>query len=243
METSIARLEAGPQDKLTRRVRDAAEWALQDHQDVSPIDILTEARLLAPVNVEAWKKGRLGVLEEMIQGSPKKISRVFELFREWTLEKGLQPVERRYLRYTRDGSVDLQFSWSGDPEVERMMRTHYVSPDLSERKQRQITEKVNKVEPPAVFILVRDSACSECGIELARGSLLNMEADRPLCLACAKMDDLEYLSRGDAALTRRATRYSGQMAVVLRFSRSRKRYEWQGILVEKTALQKAEELI
>jgi hypothetical protein len=57
------------------------------------------------------------------------------------------------------------------------------------------------------------------------------------------MDDLEYLSRGDAALTRRATRYSGQMAVVLRFSRSRKRHERQGILVEKTALQKAEELI
>lgn len=45
----------------------------------------------------------------------------------------------------------------------------------------------------------------------------------------------------DAALTRRATRYSEHTAVVVRLSRSRGRYERQGILVEKPALEKAEQ--
>jgi hypothetical protein len=68
-----------------------------------------------------------------------------------------------------------------------------------------------------------------------------MEAERPVCLPCARLGDLEYLPAGDAAVTRRATRYSERSAVVVRFSRSRGRYERQGILVEIPALQRAEQ--
>ena len=67
-----------------------------------------------------------------------------------------------------------------------------------------------------------------------------MEASQPLCLACARLGDLEYLPAGDAALTRKAAKYSGLTAVVVRFSRSRGRYERQGILVESAALERAE---
>jgi hypothetical protein len=59
-------------------------------------------------------------------------------------------------------------------------------------------------------------------------------------LTCADLDHLVFLSRGDTALTRRATKYSTLWAVVVRFSRSRKRYERQGILVEEAALERAE---
>ena len=92
----------------------------------------------------------------------------------------------------------------------------------------------------AVFWIVRDSACAECGGELRKGSFLRMERDRPLCLACADLDHLVFLARGDTALTRRATRHSTLRAVVVRFSRSRKRYERQGVLVEEAALEQAE---
>ena len=60
-------------------------------------------------------------------------------------------------------------------------------------------------------------------------------------MPCGRLDDLELLPSGDTALTRRATKYSGRVAVVVRFSRSRKRYERQGILVEAAALDKAEQ--
>jgi hypothetical protein len=47
--------------------------------------------------------------------------------------------------------------------------------------------------------------------------------------------------RGDACITRRASKYSPLRASVLRFSRARKRYERQGILVAEEALARAEE--
>jgi hypothetical protein len=68
-----------------------------------------------------------------------------------------------------------------------------------------------------------------------------MEGERPLCLACADLDHLVFLARGDTALTRRASKYSTLRAVVVRFSRSRKRYERQGVLVEESALERAEQ--
>lgn len=66
-----------------------------------------------------------------------------------------------------------------------------------------------------------------------------MEQQGPLCLRCADMAHLVYLPRGDAMLTRRARRASGLCAVVVRFSRARKRYERQGIIVEEAALVQA----
>jgi hypothetical protein len=99
------------------------------------------------------------------------------------------------------------------------------------------------VQPPSeivVFWIVRDSMCAECGEELGRGRFLRMDAGRPVCLACADLDHFVFLERGDAALTRRASKYSKLKAVVVRFSRSRKRYERQGVLVEEAALVRAE---
>jgi len=55
------------------------------------------------------------------------------------------------------------------------------------------------------------------------------------------LDHLVFLASGDAALTRRARKYSRLSAVVLKFSRARRRYERQGLLVEETALDLAEE--
>ena len=92
-----------------------------------------------------------------------------------------------------------------------------------------------------VFSIIRDSACQECGTELFKGKWLRMEGERPLCLGCADLDHLVYLPRGNTALTRRASKYSTLRAVVVRFSRTRKRYERQGILVEEAALARAEE--
>jgi hypothetical protein len=92
-----------------------------------------------------------------------------------------------------------------------------------------------------VFSILRDSKCVECGEELWKGNFLLLEHGRALCLRCADLDHLVYLPRGDAALTRRATKHSALSAVVVRFSRARGHYERQGILVEESALQRAEE--
>lgn len=84
---------------------------------------------------------------------------------------------------------------------------------------------------------LREWTCSACG---GTGGLLTMEDSGPLCMACAELDHLVFLGAGDTALTRRARAASGLSAVVVRFSRARRRYERQGVLVEEGALASAE---
>ena len=94
-----------------------------------------------------------------------------------------------------------------------------------------------------VFQLISrgDSKCDECGRELFKGSLLRREGERGLCVDCADLGHLVFVAAGDACITRRASKYSPLRAIVLRFSRSRGRYERQGILVHEEALARAEE--
>ena len=89
-----------------------------------------------------------------------------------------------------------------------------------------------------VILPLKDWQCAGCG---GTGDFLKMEDPGPLCLICADLDHLIFLRSGDAALTRRAKRASKLSAVVVRWSRSRKRYERQGILAEEAAIQQAEE--
>jgi len=89
-----------------------------------------------------------------------------------------------------------------------------------------------------VVLPVKDWSCTECG---GSGDLLRMQDAGPFCLACSDLDHLVFLPSGDAALTRRAAKASGLSAVVVRWSRSRKRYERQGVLVEEPALALAEQ--
>ena len=98
-----------------------------------------------------------------------------------------------------------------------------------------------KREDIVVFILRRASSiCGECARELHKGSFIRLQGEKgALCLECADLDHLEFLPRGDAAITRRSTKYSTLWAVVVEWSRSRKRYERQGILAEPDAIDRA----
>ena len=68
-----------------------------------------------------------------------------------------------------------------------------------------------------------------------------MEPPGLACLRCVGLDDLEFLPAGDALLTRRAKANSARFAVVVRYSRSRDRYERRGLLVESQALAHAQD--
>ena len=232
--------QSGRKLTLEERVARAAETALSRQQYVSAIDVLCGMGILLPTHVDSWRRGRVDYLERVIQGNLHKISSTMEIFRRWAGEKGLKPNETGYVRRARSGTIPLQFSKSGDPVIEKNYSTHYISPALSERKLEKLQEKLNRAPHPVVIEILRDAQCSECCAEMGEGSFLLMEAEQPLCMACAGFGDLEFLAAGNVALTRRATKHSARNAVVVRFSRTRKRYERQGVLVETSALERAE---
>ena len=93
-----------------------------------------------------------------------------------------------------------------------------------------------------VFISNRESVCGECNENLGTQAWIFLTREKgALCLSCADLDHLEFLPSGNMALTLRAKKYSSLYAVVLRWSGARKHYERQGLLVQKEALEKAEE--
>ncbi len=93
-----------------------------------------------------------------------------------------------------------------------------------------------------VFISNRESICGECGENLGSKAWITLAGEKgALCLACAHLDHLIFLPFGNVALTRRARKHSTLDAVVLKWSRARKQYERQGLLVEERGLEKAEQ--
>jgi hypothetical protein len=230
-------LVSSTDNQLERRVARAAEAALEQRKFVSAIDVLIGMGWLHPSAVDRWRQGRVECLEEVVQAGPGKISTAMQLFRGWAAARGLAPTETPYLARSRTPKP-LRFSASGDPAVERAYRTHWLAPELSERERARLAERQSRAPELVVIWALKDFTCSVCATD--RGGLLIMGDSGPVCMDCADMDHLVFLPSGDAALTRRARSASRLSAVVVRFSRSRRRYERQGILVEEDALERAE---
>jgi hypothetical protein len=219
---------------LSDRVVRAAEASLAAQDYVAPIDVLLGIGWLAPSSVKEWRQGRLDCLERKVQAKLSRISEAMHLLRSWAMEKGLQPSETHYIARTLARQA-LRFSRSGEPSAERQYCTHWVSPALSEKKRERLAEKGSRA-PELVVIqpLNHEWRCHRCG---GTGNLLMMENPGPACLRCAGLDDLEFLPAGDASLTRQAKSKSPRFAVVVKFSRTRRHYERQGLLVDAKILE------
>ena len=233
-----------PYSNFQERVVQAAEAALKRNGSVGPLELFQHMLVLQPVHVEAWRKGNehYQVITEHIQLGPEKFGKAVNHFRDWVQARGLKPIQASYIRRGARGVEELRITPDANPEWEAFYRTHYAPADLPEKKKARLAEKLTKAPELVVFEKVSEEGnCTECGAELLKGSFLFMEKRRPICLHCADLDVLVFLPAGDAALSRRARKHSSLSAVVVRFSRSRKRYERQGLLVTPTALKQAEE--
>jgi hypothetical protein len=215
----------------------AAEAALAEGRSVALVDVLTGIGWLPPSVVDDWRRGRVDCLEHAAAVGPDKLAMALGFFRRWAQSKGLASAEVAYVAATRDRR-QLRFTAGCDPDTERAYRTHWVAPELSESQRERLVQRSSRAPDLVVISPLQEWACAECG---GTGSFLLMEDAGPLCLACADMGHLVFLPAGNAALSRRAKAASGLSAVVVRFNRSRKRYERQGILVEEAALERAEQ--
>jgi hypothetical protein len=133
----------------------------------------------------------------------------------------LHPSETAYVARSPQRQT-LRFSRSGYHSIERLYRTHWVSPELSEQKRERLAEKANRPPELVVVQALHAWACHRCG---GTGGLLTMEDPGLACLGCVGLGYLAIVSAGEALLTRRVTAKSARHAVVVRFSGSRWHYE------------------
>lgn len=216
---------------------EAAAEALAQQRFVTPIDVCLGLGWLHERHVAAWRQGRIGYLEDIAQAGPAKLAAAFDALGRWARANGLNAGEAEYPAAGVDRR-QLRFTADGNPAAERAWRTRWVPAGLPTAEQDQLAQRADQPADLLVIQPVQDWACADCG---GTGDLLTMSAAGPLCLDCADLDHLVFLPAGNAALTRRARKASGLSAVVVRWSRARRRYERQGVLVEEAALAQAEQ--
>lgn len=221
---------------IEQRVARAAEEILAAQQHVGAVEVLNWIGWLPAPRIDEWRQGRVECLESTMQVGPAKIPKALQALQRWAEGRGLVAAEMEYVARTRDRRT-LRFSVSGEADVERAYRTLWTSPQLSAAQRDRLVERQSTPPKLVVIMPLKGWTCASCG---GTGDLLLMQDEGPVCMACAALDHLVYLPRGDAGLTRRAHRASELSAVAVRFSRTRKRYERQGLLVEPDALAAAE---
>ncbi|MGA7803683.1 hypothetical protein [Bradyrhizobium sp.] len=122
---------------LADRVTRAAEAALAAKGFASSIDVLLGIGWLDAGKLEQWRRGQVDFLERVVQTNLSRISEAMKLFRSWAAQKGLSASQTSYVARNPRRQT-LRFSRSGNPTIEALYRTHWVSPKLSERKRQRL---------------------------------------------------------------------------------------------------------
>jgi len=127
--------------KLDRRIAATATSALRARQVVTPVEVLIVVGWLNAADVEAWRRGRVRYLERVATANLAKLSTALRLLRDWAHRNHLTPSETVYVAWTRDRHP-LRFTKTGDVNIERAYRTHWVSPALADAKRARQRERV-----------------------------------------------------------------------------------------------------
>ncbi|MES0833684.1 DUF2293 domain-containing protein [Nocardiopsis tropica] len=225
--------------KLGRRVAAAATGAVARRGAVSVLDAFTSLGWVTDKALDTWRQGRADSLDALVQAPAARQREAVELLRAWAERQRMTREEGEYLAASRERR-DLRFTADGDPLWEEAFRAHWISPDATGAQRKR--EEKRRTKAPDLVVLESAgpwecASCGEPGTDLQR-----REDDAPHCLSCTDMDHLVFLPAGDAALTRRAKKESGLSAVVMRWVPSRRKHRRTGLLVEESALERAEAL-
>jgi len=92
----------------------------------STVDVLMKIGVLSPADYESWRFGRVDYLERVCKANLSKLSKIHSAIRSYSLKQGLKPSWADYRKWGKGRKHRLQFSKSGNENVERAYATHFV---------------------------------------------------------------------------------------------------------------------
>jgi hypothetical protein len=116
------------EDPLYPRIARAVVALLQQSTVVAPVDVLVAMDLLAPEHLEAWRRGRVSCLEEVIACNLTRLSRLLRILRFHAHDLNLLPSVTVYRRSGKGPQRLLRFTRRGDPRIEEAYARHFVWP-------------------------------------------------------------------------------------------------------------------
>jgi len=113
--------------ELTRRMGTAAEQVLAAKGYVSPVDVLLAMGRLTRENYERWRFRQVPHLERVLAGSLNEHADFCRALRDYAGEIKLKPSRTAYTSWGKGRRQPLRFSKYGNPSIEELFSTHYVS--------------------------------------------------------------------------------------------------------------------
>lgn len=222
---------------IRARVHRVAEQMLAQQQYVRPIDVLLGLGWLAPSHVDRWRQGRVPYLEPEVQAGAGKVSTAMLELRRWARASGLTRSETAYVARTRDRRR-LRFSASGDPKVERVPDALGLAGAVRPQAgaPRRATEPTTRPGGDRRKQAV-DLHQVRSRVRCRRGP---HDGGRRRAMPGLRRPRSPRVPAGRRCGAHPPGQEAERSAVVVRWSRSRKRYERQGILAEPGAIERAE---
>ena len=115
-------------DPLYPRIERAVNAVLANGKVVAPVDVLIGMGLLAPDQLQRWRRGEVPYLECVVTCNVSRLSRLLRILRFHAHDLNLKPSVTVYTRHGRGASQRLRFTKSGDEKLEQVCATHFVWP-------------------------------------------------------------------------------------------------------------------
>ena len=130
-------------DKYYPRVVHAVAGLLERTDAIATVEILMEMGNLTPEDHEDWRRGRVPYMERVFRGKLAKAYRILRIMRFPMHDLNMVPRHTVFHQWGKGSNRVLQFSKSGDPNVEKSYSTHYVWNRSEEKKQEVIERRKN----------------------------------------------------------------------------------------------------
>lgn len=120
--------------EIIGKVHSSVYHQCQKRGYAAPVDVLMDIGVLTKQNYENWRFGKVDYLERVCNCNLRKLSFIMKQIRVYSKKAGYKPSFCYYKRWGvkkkkgqgRKPVIQLRFSKSGDPDIERAYATHYV---------------------------------------------------------------------------------------------------------------------
>jgi hypothetical protein len=136
--------------ELIRKARGAADQVLRVKGYLSAVEVLLAMGRLSKENYERWRFRQVPHLEKVLPGSLNEHAYFCRELRAYARDElKLKPSLTAYMSWGKGRRQPLRFSKYGQPHLEELFSTHYVSPALAATKKAQRVDAAAENPSPA----------------------------------------------------------------------------------------------
>lgn len=148
--------------ELIKKAKAAADQVLQAKGYISLVDVLLAMGHLSKAGYERWRFRQVPHLEKVLPGSLNQHSYLCQQLRAYARgELKLRPSHTAYVSWGKSGRHPLRFSKHGQPHLEELWATHYVSPVAAAMKNAQKSNLPESLPPTQILPRPQRPYCAD----------------------------------------------------------------------------------